>query len=375
MGNSETCSSLSPHAGQNGGSPRHDRGIPDIRADLSELPINDLVGLYFEEANSTPLLTAEEEVQLAMEMKVGRRAFGLLAQNSLVGQRESFFVTGEQLESEWKQYEYERIHYQKENDSPSFKLTLWKMVLDGQEARQAFIKANTRLVISIARKYIGRGLDLEDLIQSGNLGLMVAVDKFDHTKGNRFSTYATWWIKQSISRESTGHGSIIRIPVHRHEQLKSMYLAIASLEQLLGRQPYNDELAEALDISEKILEELQEYSRRQRLESLDRPISPDRDMELGKFIPDDTAQVSGVALDSQLREEWVRYLLSSLGERERRILELRFGLLDGEARTLEEVGKIFGLTRERIRQLGIEAIRKLGSSVSNFSNPSDHYDD
>ncbi len=293
--------------------------------DLSGISSDDTVGLYLKEMARVPLLTNEEEVELAMRLEAGKDA-----------QR--------------------ALHHLNGHDSER-RLELELLVEDGKLAREHLIKANTRLVVSIAKKYMGRGVFFLDLIQEGNLGLMKAVEKFDYRRGYRFSTYATWWIRQTITRAIADQGRTIRVPVHMSDRIRRLYRTARELEQERGRKPTPEEIAEALDLEPRKVQWMLKVSWRPL--SLERPVGEEEDSELGSFIEDETSLTpTQSAYDNLLREK-VEEVLSTLSPREARILRLRFGLQNGRSYTLEEVGQKFGLTRERIRQIEGKALRRL----------------
>jgi RNA polymerase primary sigma factor len=292
--------------------------------DLSNVPIDDSVGLYFREMGQQGLLSADEEVQLAKEIEAGREAETVLEEKELA-------------DEEWLE-----TNRTKET---------------GDAARAHLIRANTRLVVSIAKKYRGRGLQFLDLIQEGNVGLMKAVEKYDYRRGNRFSTYATWWIRQAVTRALANHGRTIRIPAHLGGRISKLYQIAQELEQELGRQPSAEEIAEHMDLPAERVRWMLRTSRQPV--HLERPVGDESDAELGDFIEDiELPQPAETVANNMLTEE-ICEILDQLTPREARILRLRYGLQDGESRTLKEVGEMFGLSRERIRQLEKEALRKL----------------
>jgi RNA polymerase primary sigma factor len=294
--------------------------------DLSNVPIDDSVGLYFREMGQQGLLSAEEEVQLAMEIEASRAAERKLAKE---GQTLSL----------------DEIDH----------LTNIREV--GDAARAHLIRANTRLVVSIAKKYRGRGLQFLDLIQEGNVGLMKAVEKYDYRRGNRFSTYATWWIRQAVTRALANHGRTIRIPAHLGGRISKLYQVAQELEQEYGRQPTAEEIAEHMELPADRVRWMLRTSRQPV--HLERPVGDESDAELGDFIEDVDAPPPAETVASKMLTEELGEILDQLTPREARILRLRYGLQDGESRTLKEVGEMFGLSRERIRQLEKEALRKL----------------
>ncbi len=293
--------------------------------DLSNVPIDDSVGLYFREMGQQSLLSAEEEVHLAMEIEAGREAIERLD-------------SGEVIDLD----ERDRLERQREV---------------GDAARAHLIRANTRLVVSIAKKYRGRGLQFLDLIQEGNVGLMKAVEKYDYRRGNRFSTYATWWIRQAVTRALANHGRTIRIPAHLGGRISKLYQVAQELEQEYGRQPTAEEIAESMELPADRVRWMLRTSRQPV--HLERPVGDESDAELGDFIEDIEAPAPAESVAQTMLTEEIGDILDQLTPREARILRLRYGLQDGESRTLKEVGEMFGLSRERIRQLEKEALRKL----------------
>ena len=288
--------------------------------------IIDTVGLYLKEMSSVPLLDTDQEVSLAKRIERGIKAERKLAK-----------LNG---------------HTPKEE-----KIRLKEYILEGRDARDHLIKANTRLVVSIAKKYLGRGVPFLDLIQEGNLGLMKAVKKYDYRRGFRFSTYATWWIRQTITRSIADQGRTIRVPVHMIDRIRQMYKAARRLEQDLGHPPKVEELAEVLD---QPIDKVQWMLQVSWLPlSLESPVGDDEDAELGMFVEDEQTPTPSQATSQKLLGEKLEEILETLSPREARILRLRFGLENGKSYTLEEVGEKFGLTRERIRQIEGKALRRL----------------
>ncbi|MCB0212630.1 MAG: RNA polymerase sigma factor RpoD, partial [Anaerolineae bacterium] len=241
------------------------------------------------------------------------------------------------------------------SEDEAFKLK--RFMREGDRARDHLIKANTRLVVSIAKKYMGQGVPFSDLIQEGNLGLMKAVEKFDYRRGYKFSTYATWWIRQAITRALADQGRTIRVPVHMSDRIRKLHQISRQLEQVWGRKPTPEELAEHMDLEPAKVRWMLRVSRHPV--SLERPVGEEEDSELGNFIEDEDAPTPPDAAYHRLLQEKLEDVLSTLTPREARILRLRFGLQNGRSYTLEEVGKKFGLTRERIRQIEGQALRKL----------------
>lgn len=294
--------------------------------DLSNVPIDDSVGLYFREMGQQGLLSAADEVQLAKEIEAGNEAEVKLREES-----ESF-----------------------SQDEIDILINTSEI---GDAARALLIRANTRLVVSIAKKYRGRGLQFLDLIQEGNVGLMKAVEKYDYRRGNRFSTYATWWIRQAVTRALANHGRTIRIPAHLGGRISKLYQMAQELEQQFGRQPTAEEIAVRMELPAERVRWMLRTSRQPV--HLERPVGDESDAELGDFIEDNDAPPPVEAVAQNMLTEEIGDILDQLTPREARILRLRYGLQDGESRTLKEVGEMFGLSRERIRQLEKEALRKL----------------
>ena len=294
-------------------------------ANASHAKINDPVKMYLKEIGQIPLLDPKEEPIIARQIQEGEQAKEDIKNPDL-------------SEEEKKQ--------------------LAKIIADGEEAKQTLISSNLRLVVSIAKKYVGRGMLFLDLIQEGNCGLIKAVEKFDYTKGFKFSTYATWWIRQSITRAIADQARTIRIPVHMVETINKLTRIQRQLVQDLGRDPMPEEIAEKMEnISAEKVREIQKIA----LDpvSLETPIGEEDDSHLGDFIEDKDTLSPDDYTNNQLLKDEINAVLQGLTEREEKVLRLRFGLLDGRTRTLEEVGKEFNVTRERIRQIEAKALRKL----------------
>lgn len=288
--------------------------------------IDDHVKMYLKEIGKVNLLTPEEELSLAKRMADGETA------------KEQLEEIGEEIDEDTK----------KQIDL---------LIADGEKAKKSLAEANLRLVVSIAKRYVGRGMLFLDLIQEGNLGLIKAVDKFDYTKGYKFSTYATWWIRQAITRAIADQARTIRIPVHMVETINKLVRVSRQLVQELGREPTPEELAKELNMPVDKVREISKIS--QEPVSLETPIGEEEDSHLGDFIPDEDAPAPSEAASFVLLKEQLGAVLETLSEREAKVLRLRFGLDDERARTLEEVGKEFDVTRERIRQIEAKALRKL----------------
>ncbi|MBQ9021330.1 MAG: RNA polymerase sigma factor RpoD [Eggerthellaceae bacterium] len=289
----------------------------------------DPVRMYLKEIGKVPLLTAAEEIDLAMKIEAGVEAGNTL---------EEAYDAGVELERRERR-------------------RLSRIEQVGLDAKQQLIEANLRLVVSIAKRYVGRGMLFLDLIQEGNLGLIRAVEKFDYTKGFKFSTYATWWIRQAITRAIADQARTIRIPVHMVETINKLVRIQRQLLQELGREPTPEEIAKEMDLTPERVREIQKIS--QEPVSLETPIGEEEDSQLGDFIEDDAAVVPPDAASFSMLQEQLTKVLEGLAERERKVISLRFGLEDGHPRTLEEVGREFGVTRERIRQIESKTLAKL----------------
>ena len=298
-----------------------DPGIGDINA----VSADDPVGLYFRQMAQEPLLTAHEEVELAKRIELGKEALF-------------------------------RLHAIRRPER-SQRVELEGLIGDGQAAREHLGRANTRLVVSIAKRYMGQGLPFPDLIQEGNVGLMRAVDKYDYKRGNRFSTYATWWIRQAITRALAQKTRTIRIPLHMTERIRQMYRTAQLLEQNLGRRPTPEEIAAEMELPAESVRGMMDAS--QHAIALERPVGDDGDSEFGDFIEDQDSPSPVESATQHLLQETIEEVLSELTPRQSHILRLRFGLGGGDPHTLEEIANKFGLSRERIRQLEKEALRRL----------------
>ncbi|MGW8251913.1 MAG: sigma-70 family RNA polymerase sigma factor [Anaerolineales bacterium] len=291
---------------------------------LANIDTDDNIGLYLKEVGRVPLLTAEEEVELAQRIERGRLAREELARG---------------------------------NVSPRRRRELQLLIEDGWAAREHLITANSRLVISVAKKYMGRGVPFLDLIQEGNIGLIRAAKKFDYRRGHKFSTYATWWIRQAVTRAIADQGRTIRVPVHMGDQINKLLRVQHQLTQRLGRDPSVEELAEALEVTPQKVENMIQVARRPL--SLETPTDDEEDSVLGDFIQDEDVVAPDETATYNLLREHLESVLNGLPPREVRILQLRYGLLDGQAYTLEEVGRKMGVTRERVRQIEAQALSRL----------------
>ena len=301
--------------------------LVDPNALVDSFAVDDPVRMYLKEIGKVPLLNPDEEIALAQKMNSG--AFAKEQLESLEG--------GELTDAQ--------------------KASLEKLVREGDRAKQKLAEANLRLVVSIAKRYVGRGMLFLDLIQEGNLGLIKAVEKFDYTKGYKFSTYATWWIRQAITRAIADQARTIRIPVHMVETINKVIRVSRQLLQELGHDPSPEEIAEDMNMPVDKVREILKIA--QEPVSLETPIGEEEDSHLGDFIPDEEASEPAEAASFTLLKEQLVEVLSTLTPREEKVLKLRFGIEDGRTRTLEEVGKEFNVTRERIRQIEAKALRKL----------------
>jgi RNA polymerase primary sigma factor len=299
---------------------------PEMASDdyLAGIDTTDNIGLYLKEVSQVPLLTATEEVELAQRIEHGRTAREELARGQVI---------------------------------PGRRIELRKSIEDGWSAREHLILANSRLVISVAKKYMGRSVPFLDLIQEGNIGLMRATKKFDYRRGNKFSTYATWWIRQAVTRAIADQGRTIRVPVHMGDHINKLYRIQHQLTQRLGREPTVEEMAEVLGMPPQKVENIFQVARRPL--SLELPTGDEEDSLLGDFIEDEEITPPDEAATYNLLRENLAEALNGLPAREGRILQLRYGLFDGQTYTLEEVGRRMGVTRERVRQIETQALNRL----------------
>ena len=293
--------------------------------DDETLSVSDPVKMWLQEIGRYKLLTAQQEVELAMQLEAGK-------------------VAQKKLNEDGDLAAEDRVLLQRE-------------VRKGDAAHARLVEANLRLVVSIARKYVGRGMPLLDLIQEGNLGLMRAVDRFDYRRGFKFSTYASWWIRQGITRAIADQARTIRVPIHVVDMINKLIRARRDLSQDLGREPTIDEIGKELELDPDRVEELDKIA--QNPVSLETPVGEEDDSTLGDFVEDGQAEVPVEAATFRLLQDYISHALEGLNDRERQVLIMRFGLEDGRVRTLEEVGERFGVTRERIRQLETKALAKL----------------
>jgi RNA polymerase primary sigma factor len=309
--------------------------LDDLGADAgyqAALDTDDVVGLYLKEAGRVPLLTADEEVALSKRMEA----------------------------AEWAREKLQTAEEKDEELPWSEEQNMREIIYDGERAQEHLIRANARLVISVAKKYIGRGVPFLDLIQEGNIGLIRATNKFEYQRGHKFSTYATWWIRQAVSRAVADQGRTIRVPVHMGDQLNRMRRVQLRLLQELGRDPKINELAEGMETTPEKVENLLEISRRPV--SLETPIDDEGDSTFGDFVEDMNSPAPTDEVTTHLLQEQLQEALDKLPSREAQILRLRYGLADGRVYTLEEVGQTIGVTRERVRQLEAQALNRLRQS-------------
>jgi len=289
------------------------------------IEVDDTIGLYLKEIGKVPLLTAEEEVELAKRMEEGRKM----------------------------QLKYKNARFRSEEQRRQVEA----VIEDGLAAREHLIRANSRLVISVAKKYIGRGVPFLDLIQEGNIGLIRAANKFDYRRGHKFSTYATWWIRQAVTRAIADQSRTIRVPVHMGDQINKLLRVSHQLTQRLGRDPTPEELAAELDLPLRKVEQMLDVARRPL--SLEMPTDDEEDSTLGDFVEDTDSPAPPDEVNADMLRDVLMDILSELPPREVKILQMRYGLLDGQTYTLEEVGKKLGVTRERVRQIEAQALSRL----------------
>ncbi len=292
--------------------------------DLANIDPNDVVGLYFREVGRVPLLSATEEITLAQRIESGRMAREELARGYVSNRR---------------------------------RIELCRLIEEGWEAREQLITANSRLVISVAKKFMNRGVPFLDLIQEGNIGLIRATKKFEYRRGHKFSTYATWWIRQAVGRAVSDQGRTIRVPVHMGDQINKFLRTKLQLTQKFGREPTLEELAQTLEVTPEKVKQMTEVAKRPL--SLETPVGDEDDAMLGDFIEDEESQPPEDTATTNLLREHLTSILDELPPREVRILQLRFGLLDGQSYTLKEVGMKMGVTRERVRQIEKQALTRL----------------
>ena len=298
----------------------------DVMVADDEIEVTDPVRMYLQEIGRVPLLDAQQEVELAMQREAGVRAA-------------------------------EKLTDLPARTPAAVRILLERAVRTGNRAEQRLVEANLRLVVSIAKKYVGRGMPLLDLVQEGNLGLIRAVEKFDYRKGFKFSTYASWWIRQSVTRALADQGRTIRVPVHMVETINKLAAVQRSLSQELGREPTIEEIAVDLELEPAKVFELRRIA--QDPLSLESPLGEEDDATIGDFVEDQDAEAPVASASFRLLQDYLRIVLEELSERERQVLVMRFGLADGKIHTLEQVGKHFKVTRERVRQLETKALAKL----------------
>jgi RNA polymerase primary sigma factor len=344
--------------------------VARLDVDYMKAPTNDPVRMYLKEIGKVPLLTAAQEVDLARRIEAGEFSTELLnvpGHDGKIDQKKVrsivervVAIRNHQVEKFGKVEGIGRDRIAKSwkaKTRPDLDEFLLRVERDGQLAKKKLIEANLRLVVSIAKRYVGRGMLFLDLIQEGNLGLIRAVEKFDYSKGYKFSTYATWWIRQAITRAIADQARTIRIPVHMVETINKLVRVQRQLLQDLGREPSPEEIGRQMGVPADKVREILKVS--QEPVSLETPIGEEEDSHLGDFIEDSDAVVPVDAASFILLQEQLESVLHTLSEREKKVIQLRFGLLDGHPRTLEEVGREFGVTRERIRQIESKTLSKL----------------
>ena len=324
--------------------------LAEARDDALKTPTNDPVRMYLKEIGRVPLLTAADEIMLAKKIEAGIEASEQLSQERRPAEADRLLALAIKAAIDHRIGDLN-------GSRDRTREVLRQIEREGQLAKKRLIEANLRLVVSIAKRYVGRGMLFLDLIQEGNLGLIRAVEKFDYTKGFKFSTYATWWIRQAITRAIADQARTIRIPVHMVETINKLVRIQRQLLQDLGREPTPEEIGAEMELPPERVREIQKVA--QEPVSLETPIGEEEDSHLGDFIEDSEAVVPVDAASFILMQEQLEGVLGSLSEREKKVIQLRFGLQDGHQRTLEEVGREFGVTRERIRQIEAKTLSKL----------------
>ena len=343
--------------------PEAEQAQATVDVSTDAIAIDDPVRMYLKEIGRVPLLTGDEEIEIAKRMEAGKPAEAAIINFVKAQTGEDFedFKAGiialaeQKTGNKYKDYSL-AVDALAETDA-AIDPSMLALAEDGQFAKSQLAEANLRLVVSVAKRYVGRGMLFLDLIQEGNLGLIKAVEKFDHSKGYKFSTYATWWIRQAITRAIADQARTIRIPVHMVETINKLVRVNRQLLQELGREPRPEEIAKEMGISEEKVREIIKIA--QEPVSLETPIDEEEDSHLGDFIADDDAPAPENIASTAMLQTHLEEVLRTLTPREEKVLRLRFGLDDGKTRTLEDVGKEFNVTRERIRQIEAKALRKL----------------